>query len=91
MGLIEKLMANCKKATYLIEKQHLEPLDSKEQVKLKIHLVACSWCRTYEKQSKNMQLLMANVFKQSSVQTKQLNQQFKDELHILITEKLKEK
>lgn len=81
-------MADCKKATFLIEKQQFKPLTLGEQVKLKIHLAACSWCRTYERQSKNIQLLMGSVFRQSATKTKELDPEFKNKLKILINTKL---
>lgn len=89
MGMIEKVMPNCKKATYLIEKQQFSVLSLREQIKLQIHLASCSWCRIYEKQSKNIQLLMANVCKQSAQEVKELDPKFKDDLNILIAKKLK--
>lgn len=81
-------MADCKKATFLIEKQQFKPLTLGEQVKLKIHLAACSWCRTYERQSKNIQLLMGSVFRHSATKTKELDPEFKNKLKILINTKL---
>lgn len=82
-------MASCKKATFLIEKQQFKQLTLGEQVKLKVHLTACSWCRGYEKQSKHIQLLMNGVFVRSAARTKTLEPAFKNKLQILISTKLK--
>lgn len=85
----ENRLPSCKKATFLIEKQQFKPLGVGEQLKLKMHLAVCSWCRTYEKQSKNIQLLMSSVFKQSAIEKKELDSAFKNKLKTLINTKLK--
>lgn len=86
----ENILSSCKRATFLIEKQQFKALRLSEQLKLKMHLAVCSWCRTYERQSKNIQLLMSSVFKQSAAQTKELDQAFKNKLKNLINRKLKD-
>ena len=86
----ENILSSCKRATFLIEKQQFKALSLNEQLKLKMHLAVCSWCRIYERQSKNIQLLMSSVFKQSAAQTKQLDEAFKNKLKNLIKRKLKD-
>lgn len=45
------MLDNCKKATFLIEKQQAEGITSKEESELEYHLNICEMCRVFEKQS----------------------------------------
>lgn len=44
-------MISCKEATYLISKKEEGKLTLAERLKLSIHLMLCSICRAFEKQS----------------------------------------
>jgi len=90
MEQTENILASCKRATFLIEKRQFKPLGVAEQLKLKMHLAVCSWCRTYERQSKNIQLLLSSIFKQSAKEEKELDPAFKNKLKTLINTKLKD-
>lgn len=50
LGILAKMMLNCKEATKLISKQQDSTLSIKEWMNLKIHLMSCYLCRRYEKQ-----------------------------------------
>ncbi len=45
-------MISCKEATFLISKKEENKLSFVEKIKLKMHLLICSFCRLFEKQSK---------------------------------------
>lgn len=45
------LMLSCQKATELVEKRSLFPLNPVEKTQLFLHMQVCSACRTYIKQS----------------------------------------
>lgn len=90
MNWINENKRDCKKATFLIEKGMHIPLRFTEQLQLKLHLYTCSWCKTYQKQSKHIQQMMSQVFHQGRSR-KELDQQFKQQLQTLILSKLKDK
>lgn len=90
MGWIKENRNDCKRATFLIEKQQETALSFSEKIKLKVHLYGCSWCKTYGQQSKSMHLIIANFFNQPLTKPKVLQEDFKNKLKILITDKLKE-
>ena len=48
---IKKIAYNCRKATFLIEKQQLSNITLKEKFELKIHLAGCSVCKIFQQQS----------------------------------------
>lgn len=45
------MLDNCRKATFLIEKQQGEGITPKEQSELVYHLSICEMCRVFKKQS----------------------------------------
>ncbi len=45
-------MISCKKATYLISKKEEQKISFVEKLQLKLHLLACIFCRLFEQQSK---------------------------------------
>ncbi len=49
--LMHILFLSCYKATELIERKLHTELSFKEQLRLRIHLMMCNACSTYEKQS----------------------------------------
>jgi len=46
-----KIISNCKKATFLIEKKPIGGITMREEMALQLHLACCSLCRVYERQS----------------------------------------
>lgn len=45
------MMLSCKKATELIEKRQVKPLNAIEKIQLDAHLSMCKACQAYEDQS----------------------------------------
>ncbi len=90
MGWIKQNKNDCKRATFLMEKQQEVALNFSEKIKLKAHLYGCSWCKTYGQQSKNLHLMIANFFHQPFSKPEGLPENFKNKLKTLITDKLKE-
>lgn len=78
---------DCKKASFLIEKQMHTSLKFAEQIALRLHLFGCSWCKTYQHQSKTIEQTMIGILNNQS--EKKLSANFKKQLHIMITENLK--
>jgi len=52
MNELKKIQYNCKKATLLIEKKSFTKITFREEIELRIHLLGCSVCVLYKKQSK---------------------------------------
>jgi hypothetical protein len=51
MGIHNTLRTSCQKATELIERRELRPLNGTERLGLWLHLRVCKACRTYQAQS----------------------------------------
>ena len=56
--LMNYLMLSCKKATELIEKKSLLTLSSKGNIQLKVHTKMCDTCTNYQKQSKEIDVIL---------------------------------
>jgi hypothetical protein len=79
MDEITKIAYNCRKATFLIEKQQIDSITPREKIELKIHLAGCKICRIFEQQSvtinkmvhdllrnnQHKELTMSDIFKKS--------------------------
>ena len=52
MNYLKKTIRNCKQATLLIEKKSFGRLTFKEGIEMRIHLLGCSMCTLYSKQSR---------------------------------------
>ncbi|HVU54525.1 MAG TPA: hypothetical protein VHD83_05690 [Puia sp.] len=87
MGPIKKIQYNCRHATYLIEKRQEKPLTVKERVHLYIHLMGCSVCRLFEKQSRAINRGLQSLFQRSHEHT--LDEKAKQEMQEKINERLK--
>lgn len=88
MNRLKRIQYNCKQATFLIEKKHIQGLNVRERVELRIHLTTCSICRIYQRQSKVINLMVHQLF-QSSQQTEiHLDENYKKGLHDRIEEEL---
>ena len=48
---MDKIMLNCDTATLLITRSEFEKLSCTDQIKLKMHLAGCKFCRRFKKQS----------------------------------------
>ncbi|ETZ19551.1 hypothetical protein [Pedobacter sp. V48] len=84
---LKKITYNCKKATYLIEKQQIGKITLKEKLELKIHLTGCSICVTFMQQSAVINQMARQLFHQDKTELK-LDEGFKKDLQQRIDQKL---
>jgi hypothetical protein len=87
MGWYKKISNNCKKATFLIDKKNLEGINPLQHIELRIHLMGCSFCRLYNKQSEIINHLVWQ-FRQNNL-PEELNEEFKKTLEENIALQLK--
>lgn len=88
MDELTKIAYNCKKATYLIEKQDIGEITLREKLELKIHLAGCKVCRVFQQQSIAINRMVKNIFHQHDAENIKLDDEFKNELQHLIDEQL---
>lgn len=88
MDELTKIAYNCKKATYLMEKQDIGKITLREKLELKIHLAGCQVCRVYQQQSAAINRIIKNMFHQPNAENIKLDDKFKNELQHLIDEQL---
>ncbi len=80
MNHFKKIIYNCKQATLLIEKKQIKKLSFRETMELRIHLIGCSMCRLYKKQSQVINTMVHQLFHDSQSQAITLDNDFKKEL-----------
>jgi hypothetical protein len=85
---LKKIAYNCRKATFLIEKQQIGKITKKEQLELKIHLAGCSICVTFMQQSVVINQMVRKLFQPDSTKLK-LNKGFKEYLQKRIEDQLR--
>lgn len=78
---------NCKKATLLIEKQHLEGITPTEKSELEYHLSLCEMCNTFMEQSAAINQMVKQLFHPGKNELK-LEDEFKKLLQQKIDAKL---
>ncbi|MGF7078633.1 hypothetical protein [Mucilaginibacter sp. UYCu711] len=88
MGPIKKIIYNCKRATFLIEKKLIDRLTLREKMELRIHLYGCSVCRIFDKQSAIINKMVQQLFKSSNDAAVQLDDTFKQDLQHRIEQEL---
>jgi len=88
MSYLKKIIYNCKQATFLIEKRQLGSISFKEAFELRIHLIGCSFCRIYKKQSRVINEMVQELFRSSMQNDPRLDEDFKKELQGRIEEEL---
>jgi hypothetical protein len=88
MGPIKKIIYNCKRATFLVEKKLIDRLTLREKVELRIHLYGCSVCRLFDKQSAIINNMVQQLFRSSNDVSVHLDNNFKQELQHRIEEEL---
>lgn len=88
MNQLRRIQYNCNKATYLIEKQQIGQITTKEKLELKFHLAGCSICKTFMRQSIVINHLVRNLFQSSSQVDRKLDDEFKKNLQKSIDQKL---
>jgi hypothetical protein len=86
---LKKIVNNCRKATWLIEKKQVGSITIREKLELTGHLVCCSECRMFEQQSIVINKLVHNLFNQPQVTRGiKLDDDFKKKMQGQIMEKL---
>ena len=88
MNELRKIQYNCRKATYLIEKQQIGRITLGEKLELKIHLAGCSICKTFQRQSIVINHLVRNLFQSANQTDVKLDDEFKTNLQKRIDQKL---
>lgn len=85
-----KIAYNCKKATFLIEKQQIGTITLKEKFELGLHLKGCEVCTIFRKQSTLINRFVKNLMLPDHHELK-LEDGYKEELQKRIDEQLKKK
>lgn len=88
MNVLKKIIYNCHKATYLIEKQQLTPITLREKMELKIHLSGCVICRIFQQQSILINQMVKDHFYASQHKEIKLDSEFKEKLQQRIEKEL---
>lgn len=88
MNVLKKIIYNCHKATYLIEKQQITPITMREKMELKIHLSGCVICRIFQQQSILINQMVREQFYASQHTDLKLDDKFKQELQLRIEKEL---
>ncbi len=82
--LMNILMLSCKAATELIEKKLQHPLNPVEKIQLYFHTSMCDACKSYQKQSKELEDVMSKHVKinpsSSDISKATLSSGFKDKI-----------
>lgn len=91
MSYLKKVQYNCKKATFLIEKKMAAHITFREHIELRIHLMGCSVCRLYGKQSRIINQMVQQLWQSSMPNEIRLDDNFKKELQERIEEELNKK
>ena len=86
MSYLNKIIYNCKQATFLIEKKQLSRLSFREEIELRIHLAGCGMCVLYNKQSRVINNMVQQLFKDSLKSELKLDDTFKADLQARIEE-----
>lgn len=88
MNYLKRIIYNCKQATFLIEKRSASKLTFREVFELRVHLLGCSFCRIYKKQSRIINEMVQELFRSSMQADRKLDDKFKKELQVRIEEEL---
>lgn len=64
-------MLTCKEATFLISTRNFKQLKWAQRLQLQLHLMACSACRVFEKQSKNIDKSILEFNQNTQLQSKE--------------------
>jgi hypothetical protein len=88
MSYLKKIIHNCKKATYLIDKKEMDGISLREHIELRIHLIGCSFCRIYGKQSRMINKMVRELFRSAMQPGAKLDDDFKKVLQDKIEEEL---
>ena len=88
MSYLKKIIHNCKKATFLIDKKEMGSISLREHIELRIHLIGCSFCRIYGKQTRAINKMVRELFQSAMQPDTKLDDTFKKELQDKIEEEL---
>ena len=80
MNALKKIVYNCKKATFLIEKQQVGKITVREKLELKLHLTGCAICVTYMRQSAVINQMARKLMNNGGSSTLKLDEGFKEQL-----------
>lgn len=84
---LRKIAYNCRKATFLIEKQQIGKITLREKMELKMHLAGCSICVTFMQQSAVINQMARKLFN-SDYRELKLDEGFKEQLQKRINNQL---
>jgi len=76
---LKKIAYNCRKATFLIEKQQIGKITFREKLELQVHLAGCSICVTYMQQSAVINQMVRKMYRSGYTKLK-LDKEFKQQL-----------
>lgn len=85
MNRLKKIVYNCHKATFLIEKKQTGTITLREKIELKIHLAGCVICRIFQQQSILINRTVKELFQHRQMK---LEDDFKEQLQRRIDEEL---
>jgi hypothetical protein len=85
MNRLKKIVYNCNKATFLIEKKQIGTITLREKIELKIHLTGCVICRIFQQQSILINRTVKDLFQHRQMK---LGDDFKKQLQQRIDEEL---
>ncbi|TWR24184.1 hypothetical protein FPZ42_16990 [Mucilaginibacter achroorhodeus] len=85
MNELTKVIYNCRKATYLIDKRFIGGITFRETVELRIHLIGCKVCGIYMEQSKRINEMVRQLLKSEKPPEIKLDESFKEALQAQIT------
>ena len=88
MNDLKKVIYNCRKATYLIDKKLVDGITFRESVELRIHLFGCNVCRIYMAQSKKINHMIGQMVKGGNKPEIKLDNDFKEALQVQIQDHL---
>lgn len=88
MNKLLKILYNCRKATFMIEKRMVKPLSFQENIELRLHLVTCGVCRLYINQSHKIDLMVKQILNSTPAANIRLDDDFKEELKTRIDNEL---
>ncbi|MFD1257688.1 zf-HC2 domain-containing protein [Mucilaginibacter terrae] len=88
MNDFKKIIYNCRKATYLIDKRLIGRITFRETVELRMHLFGCNVCRIYMCQSQKINEMIRQMLKSDHQPEIKLDENFKDALQVKIENQL---
>ncbi len=88
MNTFTKIIYNCRKATFLIEKKQFSPLNTREKLELNLHLAGCSVCRLFQQQSLLINQWIKKRFPGQGNAEVYLDENFKEKLQQRINQEM---